>query len=363
MYPRLTFRSLRARPVNVPLSRPLQTAGGLVGSSPLVLIDLETAEGITGRSYLFCYTPVALQPVVSLLANLQDWIAGDDLAPLTLERKLQGRFRLLGPQGLTGMAMAGLDMAAWDALAQAAGLPLVRLLGGNPDPIPAYNSCGLGLIGPERAAGEAQELVAPGFRAVKARLGYPDARTDLEVVRRVREAIGPEVLLMSDFNQSLSVPEATRRSRLLDGEGLTWIEEPTRADDFAGHALIAREVETPIQLGENWWGPHDMAKSLAAGASDYVMVDAMKIGGVTGWLRAAALAEAAGVPCSSHLFPEISAHLLGVTPTRHWLEYMDLASPILREPLRIDAGLAYPTVRPGTGLEWDEDQVRRFELT
>jgi mandelate racemase len=218
------------------------------------------------------------------------------------------------------MAMAGIDMAAWDALAKSCEMPLVRMLGGQPCRIPAYNSCGLGMIGPERAAEEAQELLAPGFSAIKVRLGYEDLKTDLEVVRAIRDSIGEEVVLMSDYNQSLSVAEASRRAAALEGEGLYWIEEPTRADDYSGHAQIRHDTKTSIQIGENWWGPHDAAKSIEAGASDYVMPDAMKIGGVTGWFRTAALAEAAGIPLSSHLFPEISAHLLAVSPTKHWLE-------------------------------------------
>lgn len=361
MLPSLTLQSLRVRAVQVPLSRPLQTAGGLIQSSPLVLLDLQTREGVTGCSYLFSYTPVALRPLAVLLENLLPLLQGETVAPVALERKLQRQFRLLGPQGLTGMALAGLELAAWDALAKAAGLPLARLLGGEPTPLPAYNSCGLGLIGPERAPAEARELLVGGFRALKVRLGYPDARTDLAVVRAVRDAVGPDVRLMADYNQSLSAAEAVQRARLLDGEGLDWIEEPTSADDFAGHAQVAREARTPIQTGENWWGSHDMAKALAAGASDLVMVDVMKIGGVTGWLRAAALAEAAGLPLSSHLFPEISAHLLTVTPTAHWLEYLDLASPILQQPLRLEDGHALPSETPGAGLAWNEDAVRHFQ--
>ena len=164
---------------------------------------------------------------------------------------------------------------------------------------------------------------------------------------------------MVDYNQSLTVAEAIDRIRALDAEGLYWIEEPTRADDFTGHARIAQEARTAIQLGENWWGPHDAAKSIAAGASDHVMLDVMKLGGVSGWLRAAALAEAAGLPASSHAFPEFSVHLLGVTPTCRWLEYLDHVGPILREPVRIVDGQALTPDRPGSGLEWDEDAVRR----
>ncbi len=342
------------------MSRPLQTSGGLVATAPLVLIDLKTEQGITGCSYLFCYTPLALKPVTHLVAGLEELIKGDPLAPFEIEQKLRRRFRLLGPQGLVGMALAGIDMAAWDALAKACGVPLVRLLGGRPQPVSAYNSCGLGIIGAGRAAAEAQELVAPGFKAIKVRLGYPDLETDVAVVRSVRDAVGKDTLLMADYNQCLSVPEAIRRIRRLDEEQLYWIEEPTLADDYSGHARLSREGKTPIQIGENWWGTADMSKALAAEASDFVMPDAMKIGGVTGWLRAAALAEPLGLPMSSHLFPEISAHLLAVTPTRHWLEYVDWANPILREPLKVEGGLAAIPDTPGLGLAWDEESVPRF---
>jgi mandelate racemase len=353
----LTVRSLTVRAVRVPLTRPHSTAGGTVSEAPLVLVDLVTDEGIAGSAYVFCYTPLALAPVARLVANLEAVIAGMTLAPLAIERALQARFRLLGPQGLTGIAMAAIDMAAWDGLARAVGLPLVRLLGGESRPTPVYNSLGMG--GVDLAAREAEESVTVGFHGVKYKIGYPDVQTDLAVVRAARKA-GNDLVVMVDYNQSLDVPEAVRRGRLLDAEGIGWIEEPTTADDFAGHAQIAREVTTPIQLGENWWGTRDMAKSLAAGASDYVMVDLMKIGGISGWLRAAALAEPGGVRLSSHLFPEVSVHLMAVTPSAHWLEWLDLASPILQEPLRIEDGYATPTDTPGSGIAWNEEAVARY---
>jgi mandelate racemase len=358
--PQLTVRGLDVRAVDVPMRRPLKTGSGEVGTAAMVLVDLLTEEGITGSSYLFCPTPLVLEPVAKLLSNLAPLIEGDPLAPVAIEGKLQKTFRLLGPQGLTAMATAGIDMAAWDALAKACGLPLASLLGGEPRGIPAYNSCGLGVLGAERAAEEAPALAVSGFGAIKVRLGYPEIETDLEVVRAVRGSVNEDIALMSDYNQSLSVAEAERRAAALEGEGLYWIEEPTRADDYSGHARLRREAKTPIQVGENWWGPHDMAKSVEAGASDYAMADAMKIGGVTGWLRAAALAEAAGLPLSSHLFPEISAHLLAVAPTSHWLEYVDWANPILEVPLKVEDGHARTPDAPGIGISWDEEVVRRY---
>ena len=355
---RLTVSCLRTRAVDVPVQPPLETASAEIRSAPLVLVDLLTEKGVTGRSYVFCVTPLALTPMARLVSNLGPMIEGDAVAPLAIEEKLQGRFRLLGPQGLTGMAVAAVDVAAWDALAKALDLPLVELLGGERRPIPAYAS--LRAMGLESVAQEARGAVASGFGAVKVRIGHLDVGRDVEVVRAVRRAIGESADLMVDYNQVLSVPDAVWRAHALDDEGLYWIEEPTRADDFAGHARISREARTRIQIGENWWGPHDMAKSLAARASDLAMPDVVKIGGISGWLRAVALAEAEGMPASSHLYPEISAHLLAVTPTRDRLEYLDLAGPVLKEPVRIEDGHAVIPTSPGTGVEWDEESVRRY---
>ena len=356
--PHLTIHSLRARAVEVPLARPIMTSSGTIPRAPLVLIDLLTDEGITGRSYIFTYTPVALLPVAQLISNLETALVGDVVAPVEMEQKLQHLFRLLGPQGLTGMAMAGIDMAAWDAWAQAIGLPLVRLLGGELRSVKAYASLGMGPA--TRLAREAEEMVEQGFQAIKFKIGFPSVKTDLEVIRAVRSAVGKEIALMVDYNQFLSVSEAHQRLKWLDEEDLSWIEEPTRADDYSGHAQICHEASTPIQLGENWWGLHDMAKSVAAGASDLVMVDVMKIGGVTGWLRAAALAASAGLPLSSHIFPEVSAHLLAVSPTAQWLEYLDLAGTVLQAKVTVDKGHVIPSSLPGTGLNWQEEMVQRF---
>lgn len=359
----LTVSGLTARAVNVPMARPLVVSSGSVTKAPLVLIDLETAEGVTGRAYLFCYGAYALGATVKLLDEFGAMIEGEPLVPLALEDMLQRRVRLLAMQGLTAMAIAGIDMAAWDAVAKAADLPLVRLLGGAARPIPAYNSNGLGIIGPDKAAEEAEALVEPGFSAVKVRLGYDDVELDAAVVDAVMDAVGDGIAVMSDYNQSLAPAAAQQRIRELDDIGLAWIEEPTRADDYAGNASITEFAATPIQIGENFWGPHDLAKAIEAGAADYYMPDVMKIGGVTGWMRAVSLAEPHGIPISSHLFPEISAHLLAATPNAHWLEYVDWANPILADPIAIENGRAIIPDVAGAGISWNEGAVERFAVT
>ena len=338
--PQLTVRSIRAVAVEVPMTYALGTSAATVRAAPLLLVDLETGEGITGRSYLFCYLPAAAPAIVSLLGEVERTVKGDRVAPVELWAKLSKRFTLIGVQGIVRMAMAALDVACWDALAIAAGLPLVSYLGGVAQPIPAYNSCGLGLMAPAAVADEAEQLLAGGFRAVKLRLGYPTLEADLAAVHAVRKRLPADIAIMVDFNQALSVAEALRRGRALDREGVYWIEEPIRHDDYAGVAVLARELATPIQIGENFSGPRAMAEALAACACGYVMPDLERIGGVSGWQRAAGFAAARDIEMSSHLFPEVSAHLLAVTPTRHWLEYVDWANAILAEPLQIVDGKA-----------------------
>ena len=308
----MKIRALRARPVLPPFRRPPVSASGAIAKAALVLFDLEA--------------------------------------------KLRRQLTLLDTPGLVGLALAGLDMAAWDALAQARGVPLVTLLGGAPRAIPAYNSTGLWIQPVETLADEAEALLGEGFHAIKLRVGREDFAQDLAAVRAVKKRIGDGPILMCDFNQRLTVNEGLRRGRALDGEGLYWIEEPLRHDDYEGYARIAAEVATPIQTGENLVDTFEMARAIAMRSLDFVMPDVQRIGGVTGWLRAAALAHAHGIDMSSHLFPEFSVHLLGVTPTGHWLEYMDWAAPLLQEPLRVTNGVARIPDRPGAGLDmaaWD----------
>jgi mandelate racemase len=361
MTAKLTIRNIRARPVLVPFKRPIISASGGVPSAGMVLIDLETEEGITGRSYVFGYASWTLKPIVSCLESFAAMIKGDACAPYELDAKLRRQLKLLDTPGLVGIALSGIDMAAWDALAQAEGVPLVKLLGGQVRPVRAYNSCGLWIQPVERLADEAEQLAAEGgFSAVKLRIGRDDPAQDLAAARAVNKRVGAQINVMSDFNQSLSVNQAILRGRMLDDEGLYWIEEPVRHDDYEGYARICAELQTPIQTGENLLNTYEMAQAIALASLDYVMPDVQRIGGVTGWLRAAALAHAHGIEMSSHLFPEFSCHLLAVTPTCHWLEYVDWAAPVLQQPAQLKNGDVLIPDRPGVGIEWDEAAVKRY---
>jgi mandelate racemase len=324
----MKIRDITARAVVAPLDAPIRTASGDVMQAPLVLIDLITDENVIGRAYLFGYHTFTLKPLRELVQQLGEMIRGDELAPFDIDKKLRGRMALFGTRGLQGMA--------------------------------AYNS--LGMIPPGEAADAAARTAADGFKAMKVKIGWPTLAEDLAVIRAARKQLGADATLMVDYNQSLDIPEAIRRGRVLDGEGIGWIEEPVRADDYRGAAEVAAQVATPIQIGENFNGVSDMQLALSLEACDLVMPDPQQIGGVTGWLRAAALAQAAGVPCSSHIFIEVAVHLLAATPTCHYIEYLDVAAAVLTGPLPpVDGTLIAPS-RPGIGIEWNEDAVKRYTV-
>ncbi|MCJ2048932.1 enolase C-terminal domain-like protein [Methylobacterium sp. J-070] len=358
----LTIRSVETVAVEVPMRFPLGTSAATVREAPLLLVDVLTDEGVVGRSYLFCYRRSGARALSALIEDAVEVVSGLRAAPVEIGAILVRRFALLGVAGLARMALAAIDGALWDAVAKAAGLPLATLLGAAPRALRAYNSSGLGLMVPKAAADEAEALLDRGFAAVKLRLGYPSLAEDLAVARAVRDRVPAGVEIFADYNQALGLQDALRRGHALAGEGIGWIEEPIRHDDLAGHARLVRDLTLPVQAGENFDGPGGMARALDAGACDLVMPDFARIGGVTGWMQASALAATHGVPMSSHLFPEVSAHLLAATPTAHWLEYVDWADPIQQDPLRIVDGHAVVPDRPGTGLAWDQAAVARFSI-
>jgi len=351
------IRGFQVRAVRVPME-PHRTASGAVTESPLVLTDVFADDGTVGHSIVFTYNAAALKPTAELIANLGELIAGQELAPVAIADQFATRFRLLGIQGLVGMAVAGIDMALWDAMARIHDTSIVRLLGGIEKPIPAYGA--VGYDGVADSARGAEVWAKLGFRGIKVKIGYPNVAEDLEVVRSIRKAVGDEMAIMVDYNQSLTPAAAVERLRFLDDEGLTWIEEPVRAHDYRGHAEVAREIRTPIQCGENWWGPHDMREAIEAGASDYMMPDVMKIGGVTGWTRASALAQAHAIPISNHLWPELSAQLMCASPTAHYLEYANWWNPVVKDPLVVEKGMANVEGASGSGVEWNEAAVARL---
>jgi mandelate racemase len=354
----LTVRSITARPVVLRLKRPVVPRIATIAEWPLVLIDLLTEEGIIGRSYLEPYIAKSMRYLVPALNDLGALLKGRKVAPIELFDAARKSLQFVGYEGLSMIAASGLDMATWDALAKAANLPLCVMLGGSIGPVKCYNSNGLFLKEPGALAEEALELRDEGgFAGLKLRLGRERAADDLAALDCVRKAVGEDMQLMVDFNQGLDLAEALQRCHMIDDHGLAWIEEPIVYDNLDGYARLAAELKTPLQIGENFYGPREMHKALQKQACDLVMPDFMRIGGVTGWMRAAAIAGAAGIPVSTHLYPEVAAHMMRITETAHWLEWQDWANPILKTPYQLKNVLLHIPDVPGIGLEWNEEAV------
>jgi mandelate racemase len=358
----IEITGIRIRRALVPVKRVLNTRVGRFTKGPFLLIDLELKGGGAGRVLGFTFMPIGLKVVPILLEEMVATLKGrkisfDEMG--AVHDACQKALTHMGHEGVAQMALSMLDMALHDALAREAGVPLYKLLGGAAAPLPTYNSCGLGIMEPQDAAREAKELIAEhgGFSHIKLRLGRGHAAGEVAAYKAVRSAVGPDVLISCDFNQGLPSVEALETCRAIDGLGLAWIEEPVAYDDYDTQARLATKLATPIQNGENWWSWRVGKAAIERGACDYVMPDLLRIGGVTGWMRLARVAEARAVPFSSHLSPDYSAHVLAATPTRHWLEFMDWGQDLIQDPLVPIKGFTTPRDAPGTGLEWNEKAI------
>jgi mandelate racemase len=360
----LRVKDILVRAVLVPLRRPVIADIGRFDHWPLILVDVETHGGVVGNAYVAPYRARAVSAVAAAIRDLAEPLRERDVAPVELFGEGRKALNVVGLSGISTIAISAVDMALWDARAKSVGLPLVSLLGGTPGPVRAYNSNGLWRHEISTLGQEARDLLAEGgFSALKLRLGNQHLRDDLAAIAAVRDGSGSAIDLMVDFNQALGFGDAIRRCHELDDQGLYWFEEPITYDNIAGYAQLASKVRTPLQMGENYYGARDLFLFLAAGAVHYAMADLMRIGGVTGWLHASSIAAAAGVQLSNHLYPELAVHLLRVTPTAHWLEWVDWANPVVTDPLVPADGQASVPNRPGVGLEWNEAAVSRFAIS
>lgn len=360
----IEITGIRVRPLMVPLRRPLRVSFGTFAEAPFLAVELETKGGIPGRVLGFAFHKLGLKLVPPVLEALAAFAKGRVIEAAQVGEfhdACQKSLMLIGHEGVTQLALSMFDIAVHDALARAAGVPLHRLLGAQPLDLQAYNSCGGSIVPAEEAAREARELAVEhgGFGHVKIRVGRAGTGEDRSVLQAIRAAVGPGVALSVDFNQALPAATAHERCRTLDDLGLAWIEEPVAYDDYETQARLAAKLQTPLQVGETWWHWRVGKRAIEMGACDYVMPDVLRIGGVTGWMRLASAAAMAGIPFSSHLSPEVSAHLLAATPTRHWLEFMDWGQELITDPVVPRAGRARPSDKPGAGIDFIETAIEK----
>ena len=358
----MQIRGVRSRVVAVPIRRPVVARIGRYDRIWFVLVDVETDAGISGLSYLWAFSPHGARAVQGVLDELAEVAVGEDpFFSTRLWRRMWSRITQWGHKGLSVIGMAGIDVAVWDIVGKSLGQPLAHVLGAHADRVATYASEGLWLSDDlPGLAREAEEILGGGFRAIKMRLGRPRLEDDLEAVRIVRQTIGPQVQLMVDANQGWDADYTIRIGRRLEAFDLLWIEEPVPHDDLIGHARIAAALDTPLASGENWYGPQGFREAIEQRACEVLMPDVERVGGVTGWQRTAALAEAWNLPICSHLFPEINVHLIASAPTGFMLEHMPWGEVLFQERLALVDGQIVLPQRPGLGLSWDTAVVERL---
>ncbi len=360
----LLFKEVKIRAVEVPLKNPIVSHLGTFERWPYLCVDIITNENIIGNSYIGPYLKEYLPAIASTIKVLCKSYEGKTIEPYSFYQNSMKSLSLLGFKGIPLYGLAALDIALWDAFAKIYEKPFVKLLGGSiKNNIKAYNSSGLWLIKNEKIAKEAENLRRQGdFKALKLRIGRESVKNDIEAYNEVIKGAGSDITIMSDFNQCFTTNQAIRRCHSLDNVGFYWFEEPIQYNQLEDMNKICREIKTPIILGENFHGPKDAHIAILNNSCDMIMPDLMRIGGVSGWLKTASIAESFNIEVSTHLYPEVSAHLMCLTPTAEWLEWVDWANPIIKEPYKIKNGSVVIPDKPGFGIEWNESAIYEYKI-
>src|SRR5256712_2159556 len=330
-----------------------------------VTLELGTDQGLVGLGLTFfggALTP-ALKAAVDTLAGL---VVGDDPTQVEpIAAKLRRAAGSSGPGGIFTLALSTIDIACWDLRGKAVGQSVCALLGGLRERVPTYASGALMRPHPVKYLAEAgPRLVKMGFSQMKMQCGSePTVAASVERVRVVREAVGPEIDLMCDINQLWSVNHAIEVGRRIEPYHLYWLEDPVAHDDYAGLARVADALTTPIAAGEYHYGIVPFRHLLEARAIDIVMIDLLRVGGITQWMKVAGMAEAFNLPVVSHLVPEIHVHLVTAIPNGLTVEYMPWTLRLFEETPALEGGQLVVPKKPGLGLTFDQAAIKRYQVS
>ncbi|WP_045742787.1 L-talarate/galactarate dehydratase [Actinoplanes rectilineatus] len=366
MIDRITHVTLSS--VTLPLKTAISDAKVLTGRQrpmtevAFLFAEIRTADGHEGVG--FGYSKRAGGPAQFAHAReIAPELIGEDPNDIArLWTKLAWAGASVGRSGAATQAIAALDVALWDLKAKRAGLPLAKLLGAHRDAVRCYDTSGGFLHEPvEQIVANAGVSRAAGIGGIKIKVGHPSPAVDLARVRTVREHLGGDFPLMVDANQQWDRPTAQRVCRALEEFGLVWIEEPLDAYDAAGHAALARSLDTAIASGEMLTSVAEHRELIRQDAVDVLQPDAPRIGGITQFLRLAALAEQQHLALAPHFAMEIHVHLAAAYPHEPWVEHFDWLHPLFNERLEIRDGRLHLSTRPGLGITLSE-QARRWTI-
>lgn len=351
---------VRSHVACLPADEPLADGAGTPGATrDFVVVKITTTDGIDGIGVTF-FGSALTAALKSACDALGARIVGDDAGrPELIADKLRAAGANSGPGGIFTLALAAIDMALWDIRGKALGVSVSRLLGGMRETVPAYASGALMRTQSTADLVRAARLLAErGWTAMKTQLALPGQTTpgrEVDQIRLIREAIGPDVQLMCDINQRWRVDEAISIGRRLEPFHLHWLEDVTVADDHRGIAEIRRSIATPVACGEYLYGLAPFSTMLEARAIDFVMIDMFRAGGITQWLKIAGMAEAFNLPVVSHLIPEVHVHLIAAIPNGHIVEYMPWTAGLFHDPPVPALGVMTLPKGPGLGLAFTRE--------
>ena len=355
---------VETRLYELPPHREIEDAVQRFVNMELVMVRIVTASGAEGCGFTYTIGQGGRAIKALLDSAVVPLLQGEDaLAHERVWDKLWRALHWVGRSGLFSLAQSAVDIALWDLKARVQGLPLYRMLGGFREAVPAYTTDG-GWLNHTKSAlvAEAGELLAMGFTAMKVKVGKATLSEDLGRLTAVREAIGPDVGLMVDANMCFTVGEAVRRARALGALDLLWFEEPLEPDDVRGHQQVQAAVTTPVAVGESLYNRFAFAEYVRCNAARVLQPDVCRLGGVTEWMRVAALAAAHDLPVVPHFVPDLHIHLAAATPAARFVEYIPFLDRFLEEPLRVEGGRLSPPDRPGHGILFHEARMAPHRL-
>jgi L-alanine-DL-glutamate epimerase-like enolase superfamily enzyme len=364
---RMKIRSAEVRHVRLPFEEPIVNAPPYPGMMrDFITLQLRTEDGIEGIG-VTAFSGKLLTTLKTAVAELGNLIVGDD--PLRTEAvaaKLRAASAPCLPGGVATLAMSAIDIALWDIRGKAFNAPLYKLLGGLREQVPAYASGALMRTTPiDNIPPAATALVKRGYKQIKTQMaigGLSDAQ-EIERIRLIRETVGPDIALMVDINQRWKAHEAISIGRRIEDIGLAWLEDPIAPADYQGLAKVADALATPVCAGEYLYGIEPFQQLMRHGSVDIVMIDLLRVGGVTPWMKVAGMAEAFNLPVVSHLLPEIHVHLVAASPNGLVVEYMPWTWRLFENPPVPENGMLNVPQTPGLGLRFAPDLFETYSVS
>ena len=352
--------------LETPVALEYVAAGNSVESNWHVLARVDTDDGVQGIGFAVATRETLVRPLARAAEELGRLLVGMEILEIEAARaRLERAGGWTGPGGMLNMAMSPLDIALWDAAGKTLGQPLYRRLGGYTDRVRAYASDGLWYSLPlETLARSAMSHVDRGFDLVKLRLGRePTPAAEVARVRLVQDAVGDRVGVMVDATESWSEPQALASGKALQEAGITWLEDPVNHRNLPGLAALAQALEVPVAAGEHLFGLESFQHTLDARAVNIAIIDLARVGGITPWMKVAALAQAQGIPLAGHVIPEVHVHLLASVPNGYLVEYMPRSEPLFKTRLSLEDGYLVAPQAPGLGVELDEAACDRYRVS